>query len=74
MAQPRKVKSPPPAPQRLNGLVRDLRAMKVGEVIEVPAAKRGSVYPSAKRAGVMVTTKMMMSNRGELVAYVWRVQ
>jgi hypothetical protein len=57
-----------PIPCR-TGLVSALRGLEIGESLSVPSAKKSSVHPAAKRAGVRVTVRTL----GDGTVRVWRV-
>jgi hypothetical protein len=57
-----------PIPTRV-GLVSALRDLEISESVDVPEAKKSSIHPAARRAGVRVTLRTL----GNGVVRVWRV-
>lgn len=57
-----------PIPTRV-GLVSALRDLKLGESIAVPEAKKSSIHPAARRAGVRVTLRTL----GDGTVRAWRI-
>lgn len=52
-----------------SGLVSTLRSLEIGESISVPAAKKHSIHPAAKKAGIRMTIRTL----GDGMVRAWRV-